>query len=103
MEYLGVDTYKIYLSDKDLILTKYEIEQIVESYNSYQENLYDNTNNNSINLFKLPKRQYNNNEKIKLLFKSYYQITKTKKEVFLIIAKELNITIKAVEKAYYRK
>lgn len=102
MEYLGSDTYKIYLSNKDLILTKYEIEQIVDSYNCYQEKL-SNTIDKTINLFRIEpkKRKYNNNEEIKLLFKKYHKSSNTKKKTFSIIAEELDITIKAVEKAYY--
>lgn len=104
MEYLGSDTYKIYLSNKDLILTKYEIEQIVDSYNCYQEKLSNNIDK-TINLFRIEpkKRKYNNKEKIKLLFKKYHKHTNTKKETFSIIANKLNISIKAVEKAYYSK
>lgn len=37
------------------------------------------------------------------LFNKYHNSTKTKKEVFMQIANELNITVKAVEKAYYSK
>lgn len=104
MEYLGADTYKIYFNDRDLILNKYEIEQIVNDYNNYQKNLSDGKND-LISIFKIvqKKREYNNKEKIKLLFKKYHKPTNTKKETFSIIANELNISIKAIEKAYYSK
>jgi len=52
---------------------------------------------------KIYNRKYYKNEKIKKLFKKYYKKTKTKKETFEQISKELEISFKAVEKAYYKK
>ena len=49
------------------------------------------------------KRNYNTNNKIKKLFIKYYDETKTKKDILQKIADKLNITYKAVEKAYYKK
>ncbi|AKF25822.1 hypothetical protein YH65_10820 [Sulfurovum lithotrophicum] len=49
------------------------------------------------------KRAYTPQTKILKLFKEYYSINKTKIEVFRQISKELNISVKAVEKAYYKK
>lgn len=100
MEYLGLDNYKFYLSDKEVVLTENDIETIINQYNKYNHN-----KTNFINLFDIEvnKREYNKSDKVKRLFKKYYTATKTKKEIFLIISKELNISIKAVDKAYYKK
>lgn len=48
-------------------------------------------------------RGYNPNLKIKRLFAKYYDDTKTKREIFTKISKELKISFKAVEKAFYLK
>lgn len=98
MEYLGNDTYKFYLDDKDLILTKNELDLIIHQFNN---NSKLHQTKQEISLFS--KRKNSKNKKIKDLFEKYYNSTKTKTEVFNTIANELNITFKAVEKAYYKK
>lgn len=49
------------------------------------------------------KRSHNKKELVLKLFEKYHSATRTKKEVFEQVANELNITVKAVEKAYYLK
>ena len=48
-------------------------------------------------------RPYNKKEKIISLFNEYTTNEKSKADVFREISQELNISYKAVEKAYYRK
>lgn len=48
-------------------------------------------------------RPYNKKEKILSLFSSHKSKEKTKADVFREISQELNISYKAVEKAYYTK
>ena len=142
MEYLGADTYKFYLDDKEIILKENDIKHIIDKYETnFKENDYNlvitNQKENQGYLFTIkgkeimltpfevglfvreynkhfddkldiskpfkPTRAYNKSNKIKQLFKKYKTATKTNKEIFSIIAKELNISIKAVDKAYYKK
>lgn len=48
-------------------------------------------------------RPHNKREKIIMLFNKYKSKQETKASIFREIAKELNISYKAVEKAYYAK
>lgn len=48
-------------------------------------------------------RPYNNRDKILKLFNLYSSENSSKAEIFRKISKELNISYKAVEKAYYKK
>lgn len=102
MEYQGADIYKFYLDDREIELSKYDIEKIVAEYNEC--NSHDYEEKNLLNIIKPRKfRKYNKSSSIKSLFKKYYDETKTKKEVFTQISLELEISYKAVEKAYYSK
>lgn len=96
--YLGNGKHLISISNKEVELSESEIIEIIEYAKSLKKNidkqLYES-------LF--PKQKYHKNKKIKKLFKKYYTASKTKKEVFQQIALELQITYKAVEKAYYIK
>lgn len=63
----------------------------------------DKTIRKTIKKKTIKKRNYNTNTNIKNLFDKYYNDTKTKKEIFELIADELSLSVKAVEKAYYKK
>lgn len=99
MEYKGADIYKIYLDDREIELSKYDIEKIFIEYNEYNAN--DNAQKNSLSIFE--PRKYYKKSYIKSLFQKYYDENKTKKEIFTKISLELKISYKAVEKAYYSK
>lgn len=92
MQYLGNERYEVFtgtrfieLTDEEIINILFEISSITQYKDDYHQ------------------REYNKRSKILNLFKKYYDSTKTKKEVFIQIAKELNISFKAVEKAFYTK
>ena len=107
MIYQGAGIYTFNLDGRDVELSSSDVEKIVYEYNEYQSmqlNSNITNSNKNISLFKLQKvRKYNTNKKILTLFKKHYNDSKTKKEVFEIIAKDLKISFKAVEKAYYKK
>ncbi|PHO12569.1 hypothetical protein CPG38_06895 [Malaciobacter marinus] len=95
-EYLGNDEYKFYMDNREITLNIQEMELIS---NEFKKIIHEQ---NSTTIFNF-KREYNKNKKIKMLFNSYYDETRTKKEVLEKISKELNLSYKAVEKAYYKK
>ena len=82
-EVITIDTIKEIIRDRE-----YDVSDL---FDDDDDEYYKNT------------RVYNKREKIIELFKSYYDDKKTKKEVFIQIADELNISFKAVEKAFYSK
>jgi len=95
-EYLGNDEYKFYVDNREIILNIQEMELIA---NEFKKIILEQNLTTTFNF----KREYNKNKKIKMLFSRYYDETKTKKEVLKKISEELNISYKAVEKAYYKK
>lgn len=83
-------------SDKKIELTKNEFIELYYQVEKFFE-LKDKPNP-----FR-PSRQYNKREKIISLYEKYKTHNKTKADVFREISKELKITYKAVEKAFYQK
>ncbi len=85
---------------EDNILDSYKEELNKQGY--FKNKTTQKVSNSKENVTK-NQRGYNSNKKIKQLFKQYYNEARTKKEVFIQISKELNISFKAVEKAFYLK
>jgi len=105
MHYLGDDKYEIFIGGRFIELTRLEIITFLEDAQYFLEDLgYVNINHSSLDeILDENIRGYNPNTKIKQLFAKYYDDTKTKREVFTKISKELKISFKAVEKAFYLK
>jgi len=103
---------KTYLEKMDCVyIHDFSLKDILNDLqNTYKDKVLENNNKDykiakrTSNLKKINRKKqrgYNPNSKIKQLFKKYYDDTKTKKEVFTQISKELKISFKAVEKAFY--
>lgn len=100
-EYLSTldDRFKIMLINELMA----EIKQPLKSEYQAIKNKPNNNQNITEVEPKSSNRGYHKKGFIIELFNKYHNSTKTKKEVFMQIANELNITVKAVEKAYYSK
>ena len=77
--------------------------KVLENKGEYSKELNNRPTTKQEKCNKKQPRGYNPNPKIKQLFAKYYDDTKTKREVFTKISKELKISFKAVEKAFYLK
>lgn len=117
MIYLGNDKYQIFTDTKSIELSVDDIKSIIQSYiidlykrnelvdffDDYTDFLESIQNPKMYSKYKSNKRKYHKKILILELFNKYHDDKKTKKEVFIQIAKELNISFKAVEKAFYTK
>lgn len=126
MTYLGDEKYEIFLGTRFIVLTQEEIKYFFDEINNsfYEElldtdddtddnegdksnqrekNIYRPRNNDTKPKVERKKRSYNKHQAILKLFNQYYCEEKTKKSVFKKISDELQISIKAIEKAYYKK
>lgn len=127
MQYIGNQMYKIFIETKPMELSKNDIRQIISEYISLLDDveLIDIIEESIDQIYKLhdpligklarqvvdaslkhipkTKRSHNKKDHILRLFNEYHVDIRTKKETFEQIARELNITLKAVEKAYYSK
>lgn len=137
MIYLGADKYQFFLDFREIELTKYEIELIIEKYGVYEEmeklqekieELEYTEDEIDIEIIKKrkilkelkhniklskqqsilprkPKRPYNKKSNIIKLVNDLKNENEnyTNIGIFERVAKKLNISIKAVEKAYYNK
>lgn len=117
--YLGGENYKVKIGNIEIQLTEQEIDTFIKSIahmisdeliqdiiqdREYDvSDLFNDDDDDDDDDYYKKTRVYNKREKIIELFNSHYDNKKTKKEVFIQIAKELNITFKAVEKAFYTK
>lgn len=117
IQHNGGGSITIYLSDGNtLTLSEIELREIIH----YSKDFYDNFDEKFDDLFcdciekydevdkasengETKERPYHKQEMIIDLFNKYKSKDKTKAQVFREISKELNITYKAVEKAYYKK
>lgn len=77
--------------------------KVLENKGEYSKELNNRPTTKQEECNKKQPRGYTPNPKIKQLFAKYYDDTKTKREVFTKISKELKISFKAVEKAFYLK
>lgn len=106
IQYNGNDCLTIYLNNGNIIkLTRDELNEVVSYINEFEKEEMMRRGYGKLNLSRpiKPSRPYNKREKIIKLFNKYKTNDRTKKDVFKKISKELNISYKAVEKAYYKK
>ncbi|ATB70389.1 hypothetical protein SJPD1_2293 [Sulfurospirillum diekertiae] len=99
--YINLNDLDGYLEDD--ILDNYEEELNEQGYFKEDEEQQEIKSTKQEKCNKKQQRGYNPNLKIKQLFAKYYDDTKTKREIFTKISKELKISFKAVEKAFYLK
>jgi N-acetylglutamate synthase-like GNAT family acetyltransferase len=98
--YLGNEKHLVFTGEKEVELTEEEMREIF--LYAVENEIYLIKRGFEL-IQKTPKKKYHKSQKIKTLFNKYHKDGMTKKEVFIKIANELNITYKAVEKSYYKK
>lgn len=100
IRYDGNEQFSIYLSSgKVLELSENELAELYSISDRYFLSNQKEFNSKQLEI----ERPHNKKEKIIMLFNKYKSRQETKASIFRKIAKELNISYKAVEKAYYKK
>lgn len=101
ISYNGNRQLQIYLSSGEIL--ELSEDELIELHAMSELYFFENSELLEEKYTYKEKRPYNKNDSIQTLFKKYKSKDKTKSTVFRKIAKELNISYKAVEKAYYAK